>query len=97
MADIVIEPGRVGSAAATIRLSNDDGETLDARDVTLTLTAPTPGSKATTYHATQDDDGNWQVANVKLAQPGNWEVAVDALLGAKTRLQLAAGIVIDAK
>jgi hypothetical protein len=36
--DVMIEPGRVGKANATIHLWNDDLETLDARDVTLTLT-----------------------------------------------------------
>jgi copper resistance protein D len=97
MADIVIEPGRVGTAAATIRLSNDNDEPLEAREMTLTLTAPTPGSKPVAYPATQDADGNWQVEGITLAAPGNWSVAVDALLSSNTRLQLAAQIVIEAK
>ena len=46
MADVMIEPGRVGTASVTIHLLNDDLETLNARDVTLTLTAPLAHSKA---------------------------------------------------
>jgi putative copper resistance protein D len=97
MADIVIEPGRVGTAAATIHLSNDDGDTLAAREVTLTLTAPTSGSKATRYVAERNDDDNWQIDGVVLSEPGDWSIEVDALLGSGQRLALAAGIVIEAK
>jgi copper resistance protein D len=97
MVDVIIEPGHVGTAAATIRLWDDNVEPLNAREVTLTLTAPTPGSKAKTYVAARDDDGNWQVPGIELAEPGNWAVAVDAVLGSNARLKLAAEIVIDAK
>lgn len=97
MADVIIEPGRVGTAAATIRLTNDDLEPLDARELTLTLTAPTAGSKAKTYTGTRDQDGNWQFGGVDLTEPGNWAVSVDAVLASGTKLQLAAAIVIDAK
>jgi putative copper resistance protein D len=97
MADIVIEPGHVGTAAATIHLSNDDGETLPAREVTLRLTAPSPGSKPTAYVAQRDDDDNWQIDAVVLTEPGDWAVEVDALLRSGQRLSLAAGIVIEAK
>jgi len=97
MVDIIIEPGHVGTAAATIRLWNDNMEPLDARELTLTLTAPTPASKAKAYAATRDDDGNWQVDGIDLTEPGNWAVAVDAVLGSNANLKLAAEIVIDAK
>ena len=97
MADVVIEPGRVGTAAASIHLSNDEGETLDAREVTLTLTAPTSGSQARTYTAERDDDNNWQIDNVALTEPGDWSIEVDALLRSGKRLHLKAGIVIEAK
>lgn len=96
MVDVIVEPGHVGTADATIRLWNENVEPLDARAVTLTLTAPTFGSKATTYAATRDQDGNWQIQGIDLAEPGNWYVAVDAVLGFNTRFQLAAQIVIEA-
>ncbi len=97
MVDVIIEPGHVGTAGVTVRLWNENMEPLDARNVTVALTAPPPGSKAKTYAAARDQDGNWQVDGVDLAEPGNWGVAVDAELSSNTRLRLAAQIVIDAK
>lgn len=97
MVDVIIEPGHVGTAGATLRLWNEDMEPLGARELALTLTAPTPGSKAKTYTATRGDDGSWQVGGIDLAEPGNWAVAVDALLSSNTHLKLAAEIAIDAK
>jgi copper resistance protein D len=96
MADVMIEPGRVGTANATIHLWNDDLETLDARDVTVTLTAPMAG-KPTTRVASQDPDGVWHVDGVDLTEPGNWMVAVRAVVGSGSRLDLEAPIVIEAK
>ena len=97
MADVMIEPGRVGKANATIHLWNDDFDTLDARDVTLTLTAPTAGSKPTTRVAVRDSDGVWHVGEIKLTEPGNWTVAVRAILPSGSQLDLEAPIVIDAR
>jgi len=97
MADVMIEPGRVGTASVTIHLLDDDLETLAARDVTLTLTAPAPGGKPTTQPAVEDPDGEWHVEAIELTEPGNWTVTVDAVLSSNRRLVLTAPIVIDAK
>ena len=97
MADVTIEPGRVGTARATIQLWDGDFAPLTARDVTLTLTAPTPGSKPATRTALQNSDGAWIVDGVALTAPGNWMVAVRAILPSGARLDLEAPIVVDAK
>jgi putative copper resistance protein D len=97
MADVTIEPGRVGTARATIQLWDGDFAPLTARDVTLTLTAPAPGSKPMTRTALQNSDGAWIVDGVALTAPGNWMVAVHATLPSGTRLDLEAPIVVDAK
>jgi putative copper resistance protein D len=97
MADVTIEPGRVGTADVTIHLLNEDLASLAASELTLTLTAPTPGSKPTTRAASQDADGVWHVDRIELSEPGNWTVAVDAVLTSGGRLQLAAPIVVYAK
>jgi copper resistance protein D len=97
MADVLIEPGHVGTSRVTIHLLNDDLETLAAQTVTLTLTAPTAATKPITRTALQSPDGQWYVDGVALAEPGNWTVTVDILLGPDNRLQLVAPIVIDPK
>lgn len=97
MADVMIEPGHVGTANATIHLLNDDLEALPASAVTLTLTAPAPGSKSTARAASKDADSVWHVDGVQLPESGNWTVSVDADLGSNKRLELTAPIVIDSK
>jgi putative copper resistance protein D len=95
MADVMIEPGRIGTARATIRLWNDDLETLPASSVTLTLTPPANGSKPVTQTAVQQSDAAWIVDGVQLPEAGNWTVEVDANLAGGTQLKLRAPIAID--
>jgi hypothetical protein len=97
MANVIIQPGHVGTVSAAIRLLNDDLETLAAKSVSLTLTAPTPGSKPMTRMAAQDADGAWHVDAVQLPVSGNWTVTVTAMLTSNKRLELTAPIVIDPK
>jgi len=96
MIEVTIMPGRTGIARAIIHLWNDDYEALEAKAVTLTLTPPVAGSPSTTRVASPGPDEAWQVDRIRLAQPGNWTVAVDALLSSGKRLVLDAPIVIDA-
>jgi copper resistance protein D len=95
MADVMIEPGRVGTAHATVHLWNEDLEPLAARDLKFSVAAPVPGSAPTTHIAVQDADGAWQVDGLEFTQPGNWMVTVDADLSSGSRVELAAPIVID--
>lgn len=97
MADVTIEPGHVGTASAAVHLLNDDLDTLVASRLTLTLTAPVADSKPITRIAIVDADGTWHVDGIALTVPGNWTVAVDALLPSGRHLKLAAPIVIDPK
>ena len=95
MADVMIEPGRVGMAHATVHLWNEDFEPLAARDLKFSVAAPVAGSAPTTHTAVQDSDGAWQIDGLELTQPGNWMVTVDADLDSGSRVVLAAPIVID--
>jgi len=97
MADVMIEPGHVGTANATVHLLNDDLETLAASEVTLTLAAPTPGSKPISRAASKDSDDLWHVDGLQLSESGIWTVSVGAVLSPDKRLDLTAPIVIDAK
>lgn len=95
MADVMIEPGRVGNAQATVRLWTEDFEPLDAQSLTFTLTAPVPGSKPQPHAAALNADGAWQIDGLDLTQPGNWTVEIDAVLAQNRKLELDAPIVID--
>ncbi len=95
MAEVTIRPGRTGTARATVRLLDENSEPLPAQEVTLTLTAPETGSNPIAYFAVPGGDDTWQVGRVALAQPGNWTVAVGAVLGPRHRLDVAAPIVIE--
>ncbi len=97
MADVTIRPGRTGPARATIRLWDEDFGPLEARQVSMTLTAPGATGKPTTLPALQRRDGAWEVDGIVLAAPGNWTVSVDVVLDADKRLTLTAPIVIEAE
>jgi copper resistance protein D len=96
MADVMILPGHAGAArVVTIRLWTEDSEPLEAREVAVTLTAPTGDAKPVTRYAAQQPDGAWQVGGIALPRPGNWTVSVGATLGRGNRLTLTAPIVIE--
>jgi copper resistance protein D len=95
MADVMIEPGRVGTAHATVHLWDGDFAPLAARELKVSIAPPVAGSTPTTRIAVQDSDGAWQVDGLDLTQPGNWTVTVDADLNSGSRVELAAPIVID--
>jgi copper resistance protein D len=97
MADVTIEPGRVGTANATIHLWNGDFGTLPAQSLTFTLTPPGAKGKPITRAAVQDADQAWQITGIELSEPGNWTVTVKAVLGPGPPLILQAPIVIDPK
>jgi copper resistance protein D len=94
MADVTIRPGRAGRAHATIRLWNEDFEALNARQLSLTLTAPA-AAVGNAYPAREGRDGAWQVDGIALSEPGNWTVTVDVVLDKTKRLTLTAPIVIE--
>lgn len=95
MAEVTIEPGRIGTAQATIRLWNENFDQVsDATRVTITLTAPAPGSAPIERTASQGSDGLWHVEGIPLGAPGNWMVEVRAEFDPVHRLDIAAPIVI---
>ena len=73
---------------------SEDFGPLEARQVSLTLTAPT-ASQPTTRPARQGRDGAWQVDGIELSEPGNWTVTVDVALDQTKHLTLTAPIVIE--
>ncbi len=97
MADVLIEPGRVGVGRVTVHLLDDDLETLQTRGVTVSLTAPTVGATPIIRLAAPGPGDEWHVDGVVLSEPGNWMVTVDAVLSSGGQLELTAPIVIEPK
>lgn len=77
MADVTIDPGRVGRVKIGIRLWRDDMSELPARTVTVALDAPNKDARPTSEHvAARQEDGTWRVDDVDCTQDGVWTVRV---------------------
>jgi hypothetical protein len=96
MADVTIDPGRVGRVNALIRVMRDDFSEFPASRVSLNLDAPTPGLQPVSRAAVQQSDGTWRVDDIDLQQAGNWivRVIVGSSSGEKS-IVLDAPIVIE--
>jgi putative copper resistance protein D len=76
MAEVTIEPGRVGRADVSIRVMHEDSSPFPADRVRLVLEPPAPGPQKINRAAVRQPDGTWVVDGVTLGQPGNWIVQV---------------------
>ncbi|MGH9811351.1 MAG: hypothetical protein ACRD9W_29605, partial [Terriglobia bacterium] len=94
MAEVTIEPGRIGTANAHIRVLRDDFSEYPAKSVELSLEPPDAGLKIVRT-AAHLPDGNWEVDALDLPQPGVWTVRVIIPNGRAAPIVLDAPIVID--
>lgn len=77
MADVTIDPGRVGRATVTIRLWHEDMTELPARSVRIAFDPPQNQARLTSEHvAVREPDGYWRVGSIDLTQDGAWTVRV---------------------
>ena len=76
MADVMINPGRAGTATASIRVMHDDSSEFPASEIRLTLDPPAPGPRPIDRVAVRQRDGTWRVDGIALGGPGNWMVRV---------------------
>jgi putative copper resistance protein D len=95
MADVTIEPGRVGWASATIRVSREDFSPYPAKVVKLALESPQHIRESFEQTATENPDGTWIVPRVKLAHSGIWTVRVTVMNRSEETITLDAPIVIE--
>jgi hypothetical protein len=94
MAEVTLEPGRIGQANATIRVLRDDFSEFPAKDVELSLEASGSGHKFL-RSAAHLPDGTWQVNAVDLSQAGVWTVRVTITPEVGEPIVLDAPIEID--
>jgi hypothetical protein len=76
MADVIIDPGRTGTANASIRVMHEDSSEFPTNEIRLALDPPAPGPKPIDRAAVRQRDGTWRVDNLSLGAPGNWTVRV---------------------
>jgi len=94
MADVTIEPGRVGWASVTIRVSREDFTSYPAKVVRLSLEPPQRGGETLEQAATEQADGTWIVNRVKLEHSGIWTVRVSTINRLEEAVTLDAPVVI---
>ena len=94
MAEVAINPGRVGQARVTIRVMREDHSIFAAQDVRLILEPPAGSGKSRELAATQTQDGAWAIADVALASSGTWTIQVVVIARSGETIVLDAPIVI---
>lgn len=95
MADVTIDPGRVGRAKATIRVSRENFSEFAAKDVRLTLEPPVGPGGSHEYDAERHPDGTWTVSEITLVEPGRWMVRVTVTPRSGEVIVLDAPIVVE--
>jgi putative copper resistance protein D len=94
MAEVTIEPGRIGLANAHIRILRDDFSEYPVKSVEFTLDPPAAGAKIARA-AAHLPDGTWEVNALDLGRPGVWTVRVIIPGAGGKPIVLDAPIVID--
>lgn len=94
MADVMIDPGRVGTANASIRVMQEDSSDFLTDRIQLTLDPPAHGPHPIDRAAVRQHDGTWRVDGILLPRPGDWIVRVIIAVDKKHQIILDAPIVI---
>jgi len=76
MADVIVDPGRVGQVNVRIRVLRDDLSEFPTNEVQLDIEPPKPGPLPVHRAAIRQSDGTWEVDRIDLSQAGNWTVKV---------------------
>lgn len=93
MANVTIDPGRVGRVHTTIVLQNpkDEGP-LAAEEVAVVLSRTEGGNEVITRHARKSDDGSWQVDDLSIPAAGLWHMALQISLNNSQQTVLNASV-----
>lgn len=88
MADLVLAPGRVGPAIATIVITTEASQPLAAQEVTLLMSHVGAGIESIRRDATRSDEGIWRVDDLLVPAPGSWRVRLRILVSDFVRTDL---------
>ncbi|HEU5016688.1 MAG TPA: copper homeostasis membrane protein CopD [Pseudolabrys sp.] len=95
MADVTVDPGRLGQSHAILRVMREDGTTFPAKDVKFAIDPPGATAAAPPRAAKRMPDGRWRVDAVDLARAGVWTVRVIVRTGVSAPAVLDGPIVIE--
>jgi copper transport protein len=79
MADVTLEPGRVGTLRASIVVLRGDFSPFDPKEVALVLSHPAAGVEPLRRAAVLRE-GVWQIDALPLPVSGRWQIRVDVLV-----------------
>jgi copper transport protein len=80
MANVVLDPGRVGRSSATIRISDADDEPMTPKAVTLVFSQPAAGIEPMRRDAAYAGDSTWRVDDLLIPAPGRWHLGIEILV-----------------
>jgi copper transport protein len=80
MADVTIEPERIGGRQITVMVLDGQFGLLAAKEVTLVLVKPAAGIQPLRLAAKHVDGATWRVDGISIPVPGRWTVRVEVLV-----------------
>jgi copper transport protein len=94
MAEVTLDPGRVGANGARLSITDHAGQPLDVPEVTLRLSNPEKGIAPLERPAERTGPGQWRIAELLLTVAGTWELELDVLISDFERQTAVAEVTI---
>jgi putative copper resistance protein D len=96
MADVTIEPGRVGAVSVAVLLMREDFSIFTAKEIKFLLTPQAPGKVAPISRTMQRrPDGGWRAEGLDVVQSGVWTVRLTVETNDGKEIVLDAPVVIE--
>jgi copper transport protein len=77
---VIVTPGRAGVVDVEIDTLDGEMQTLDPKEVTLTLSKPDTGIEPFGRKAVRQSLGVWRVEGITIPLPGRWRLGIDVLV-----------------
>lgn len=88
MADLTLEPGRVGRSSGEIVIRDGQYQPMMPKGVTLMFFQPATGIEPLRREAVDVGDYTWRVENIVIPTPGRWRLRIEILLNDFEKLTL---------